>query len=253
MFDLSGRRALVTGGGQGAGAGICAALAERGAAVAVNDLVAERAEHTAAELRARGATAVAVPFDVTDPAAVTAGVADAAAGLSGSIQVLVNNAGVPSGMALGPFRELPPEEWRRFVDLNLYGALHCTRAVLDDMVAEGWGRIVQISSAAGRTGLSFGVSLYGASKSGVEGFVRHLSQEVARDGITVNTLALGLLWNAVPDGSGDDVVSSLGRSVPVGRLGRPEDVGAAVVYLASDEASWMTGQTVTLDGGATTN
>jgi 3-oxoacyl-[acyl-carrier protein] reductase len=255
MFDLGGHRALVTGGGQGAGAGIAAALAAQGAAVAVNDLVPERAHATAAALRAGGATAVAVPFDVTDAAAVAGGVATASGELGGPIDILVNNAGVPAEMALGQFRDLDPEQWRRFVDLNLYGSLHCIRAVVDDMVAGGWGRVVQISSGAGRTGVSFGVSLYGASKSGIEGFVRHLSQELARTGVTVNTLALGLLSNAVPDEAADPTgatMNALAATVPVGRLGTPEDVAAAVVYLVSDEASWMTGQTIGLNGGSTT-
>lgn len=243
----------MTGAGRGAGVGIARALAAQGAAVAVNDLLEERAAATVEDLRGAGARAVAAPFDITDPDAVAAGVAAAVAALDAPIDILVNNAGVPADMALAPFRELDPEDWRRYVDLNLYGSLHCIRAVVDGMVEAGWGRIVQISSGAGRTGISFGVSMYGASKSGIEGFVRHLSQELARTGVTVNTLALGLLENAVPEGSSDGTMSALAATVPVGRLGRPEDVGAAVVYLASDEAAWMTGQTIGLNGGSSTN
>lgn len=253
MFDLAGHRALVTGGGQGAGAGIAAALAAQGAAVAVNDLVPERAEASAAAIRSRGGHAVAVPFDITDPDAVSGGVAEAADRLGGSVDILVNNAGVPAEMAVAQFRDLAPEDWQRYIDLNLYGNLHCIRAVVDPMVEHGWGRIVQISSGAGRTGVSFGVSMYGASKSGIEGFVRHLSLELARTGVTVNTLALGLLSNVVPADSPADAIASLARSVPVGRLGRPEDVAAGVVYLASEEASWITGQTIGLNGGSTTS
>lgn len=253
MFDLHGRTALVTGAGRGAGAGIAAALAAQGAAVAVNDLVEERAAATVEDLLAAGARAVTAPFDITDPDAVAAGVGAAVTALGAPVDILVNNAGVPAEMALAPFRTLEPEDWRRFVDLNLYGSLHCIRAVVDDMVDAGWGRIVQISSGAGRTGVAFGVSMYGASKSGIEGFVRHLSHEVARSGVTVNTLALGLLENAVPEGSDDGTMSAVAATVPVGRLGRPEDVGATVVYLASDEAAWMTGQTIGLNGGSTTN
>lgn len=252
VFDLHGHRALVTGSGRGVGVGIAEALASQGAAVAVNDLDEGRARATVERIVARGGVAVAVPFDVTDAGAVAAGVADACSLLGGRIDVLVNNAGVPEGMGLTPFREMAPETWRRFVDLNLYGSLHCIRSVVDDMVEAGWGRIVQISSAAGRTGIDIGISLYGASKSGIEGFVRHLSQELARTGVTVNTLALGLMANAIDPDSPDEVVASLSKTVPVGRMGQPEDVGAAVVYLASEEASWITGQTIGLDGGSTT-
>jgi 3-oxoacyl-[acyl-carrier protein] reductase len=253
MFDLQGHRALVTGAGRGAGAGIAAALAARGAAVAVNDLDESRARETVERITATGAVAVAVPFDVTDAAAVTIGIADAGDRLGGHVDVLVNNAGVPTGMGLEPFRDMTPESWRPFVDLNLYGSLYCIRSVVDDMVEAGWGRIVQISSSAGRTGVGFGVSLYGASKSAIEGFVRHLSQELAPNGVTVNSVALGLLANALDPDTPERVITSLSRTIPVGRLGQPEDVGAAVVYLASEEASWITGQTIGLNGGATTN
>lgn len=253
MFDLSGRRALVTGGGRGVGAGIVECLAARGAAVAVNDVVGERASTVAAHIGVTGGRAVAVPFDIRERAQVDEGVALATEQLGGSIDILVNNAGPTEGMAPVRFAQMDPEAWADVVELNLYGSLNCIRAVLDPMVASGHGRIVQISSGAGRTGVSFGVSLYGAAKSAVEGFVRHLAMEVARDGVTVNALALGLLDNAVPPGAPDDAVSALAGSVPVGRLGGPDDVGPAVVYLASDEAAWMTGQTIGLNGGSTTS
>jgi 3-oxoacyl-[acyl-carrier protein] reductase len=253
VFDLTGRTALVTGGGRGAGAAIATALARRGAAVAVNDLVADRAEATSGAIVEGGGRSVAAPFDITDRGAVEAGVADASSALGAHFDILVNNAGPPAGMTTTLFRDMDPQDWRQFVDINLYGSLHCIRAVVDPMVDAGWGRIVQISSGAGRTGIAFGVSLYGAAKSGIEGFVRHLSQELAPTGVTVNALALGLLSNAVPDGAPDDAVKALGATVPVGRLGEPSDVAPAVVYLASDEAAWLTGQTVNLNGGSTTN
>jgi 3-oxoacyl-[acyl-carrier protein] reductase len=256
MFDLAGRRALVTGAGQGVGVGIARALAGQGAAVAVNDVVASRAEETVRVLGegpSRGATIVAAPFDVTDVEAARQGVEAAQEGLDGPLDVLVNNAGVPVDMAPRPFRDMVPEEWQRYVDLNLYGSLHCIAAVVDGMCERGWGRIVQISSGAGRQGLPIGVSMYGASKSAIEGFVRHLAAEIARHGVTVNTLALGLMERAEPDPGGGDrtVTAGLERSIPVGRLGTPDDVGAAVVYMASDEASWLTGQTLDLNGGST--
>jgi 3-oxoacyl-[acyl-carrier protein] reductase len=248
MFDLSGRVALVTGAGQNVGAGIARALAARGAAVAINDLHAERAERVAKEIEASGGRAVAAPFDVTSLAATQKGVVAAKAAL-GAIDVLVNNAGVPEGMGLTRFRDYDPAQWARMIDLNLYGVLHCARAVVDDMCARSWGRIITISSGAGQVGLPIGVALYGAGKGGAIAFMRHLAIELARSGVTANTLALGLMSNA-----GDAAATkALAAQVPVGRLGTPEDVGAAVVYLASPEASWITGQTIGLNGGSTTS
>ena len=251
MFELTGHRALVTGAGDGMGVGIALALARQGAAVAVNDLVEERAAATVASIVEAGGQAVTAVFDVTDQDAVEAGVVRAAEQLGGPIDILVNNAGVPVGMAVFPFREMPRELWDRYVDLNIYGSLYCIKAVVDNMIEGRWGRIVQISSGAGRTGLNIGVSLYGAAKSGIEGFIRHLSQEVARYGVTANAVALGLMANTGQDDT--SVTEQMARQVPVKRLGTPDDVGAAVVYLASEEASWMTGQTINLNGGSTMN
>jgi len=251
-FDLSGRFALVTGGGQNLGAGVARALASQGAAVAVNDLVADRAEVTAEEIRGAGGAAVAVAFDVTDAQAVAEGVGVARRVLGGEIDILVNNAGVPAGMQVAPFRNLDRAEWKRLIDINLYGSLNCVAEVIEPMVAQGYGRVIQISSGAGRTGLKMGVSLYGASKSGIEGFIRHLSQEVARTGVTANSIALGLMQTLRPLDD-DDATHAIERQIPLGRLGSPADVGWLAVYLASPEAEWMTGQTINLNGGTTTS
>ena len=248
MFDLSGRVALVTGAGQNQGAGIACTLAAQGAAVAVNDLHGERAEAVAKQIAARGGRALAAAFDVTDLAAVQAGVARIA-GQLGPPDVLVNNAGVPEGMGIAQFREMEPAVWRRYVDLNLYGVTNCCKAVIDGMCERGFGRVITISSGAGQTGLAMGVSLYAAGKGGAISFMRHLALEVARFGVTANTLALGLMSNA----GGADATAALARTIPVGRLGTPEDVGAAVVYLASNEAAWLTGQTLGLNGGNLTS
>jgi NAD(P)-dependent dehydrogenase (short-subunit alcohol dehydrogenase family) len=245
MFDLSKRIALVTGAGQGVGAGIVRALAGQGARVAVNDLHAERAEQTAVAV---GRGAIAVSFDVTEAAAVSDGIRRVEAAL-GPIDVLVNNAGIPEGMGIASFRDMEPAQWRRYVELNLYGVLNCTKAVIDGMCARRFGRVVTISSGAGQIGVRLGISLYGAGKGGAIAFMRHLAVEVARDGVTVNTLALGLMSNQADTPQ----TAPLASSVPVGRLGTPDEVGAAVVYLASDEASWMTGQTIGLNGGSITS
>ncbi len=248
MFDLTGRVALVTGAGQNQGAGIARALARQGAAVAVNDLHAARAEAAAAEIAATGARAVAAPFDVTDYAAVSAAAARITAQL-GPIDVLVNNAGIPEGMGVAQFRTTQPEAWRPYIDVNIYGVMNCIRAVLDGMCARGFGRIVTIASGAGQAGLAMGVSAYAAGKGGQIAFMRHVALENARAGVTANTLALGLMSNA----GNSDVTAMLAKTVPVGRLGTPEDVGAACVFLASNEASWLTGQTIGLNGGNLTS
>jgi NAD(P)-dependent dehydrogenase (short-subunit alcohol dehydrogenase family) len=248
MFDLSGRAALVTGAGQNAGAGIAKALAGQGAAVAVNDLVAERAEAVSKEITAAGGTAVAVPFDVTDREAVRAGAARARTQLGRHVDILVHNAGIAADFGQGPFRTLEPARWRAPIEINLFGAMNCVSAVVDGMCEAGWGRIVQISSGAARTGSDQGLCLYGAAKSGAEGLIRHLSQELAPFGVTANTLALGLQTNAA--GAATEVFAA---KIPVRRLGTPEDVGAAVVYLVSAEASWLTGQILDLNGGSVTS
>jgi 3-oxoacyl-[acyl-carrier protein] reductase len=248
MFDLMGRVALVTGAGQNQGAGIARAFARQGAAVAVNDLRADRAERVAAEIAAQGGRAIPAPFDVTDFAAVTSGIARVASAL-GAIDVLVNNAGIPESMGVAQFRTTQPEAWRAYIDVNIYGVMNCTRAVLDGMCARGFGRIITIASGAGQAGLSMGVSAYAAGKGGQIAFMRHIALENARAGITANTLALGLMSNA----GGSDVTAALAKTVPVGRLGTPEDVGAACVFLASNEASWLTGQTIGLNGGNLTS
>ena len=247
MFELTGKVALVTGAGQGMGAGIARALARQGARVAVNDLDETRSEVVAKAIHDQGSEAMAAPFDVTDLQQVEAGVARITEEL-GPVDILVNNAGNAGGgptMELKQFREMPVDDWRRFIDINLYGPANCSKAVVEGMCQRGSGRIITISSGAGQTGLPIGITLYGAGKAGALGFQRHLAMELAGDGVTVNAIALGLMDNV----GGADVVKGLANSQPTGRLGTPEDVGAAVVYLASDEASWVTGQVLGVNGG----
>jgi NAD(P)-dependent dehydrogenase (short-subunit alcohol dehydrogenase family) len=249
VFDLSGKRALVTGSGQSVGAGIARNLAAQGAEVAVNDVVPDRAAATAAAITDAGAKAIAAPFDVTDRVAVGAGIAEVEAQLGG-IDILVNNAGNAGapGMVVSQFRDMDPEQWARFVDVNLYGVLNCSHGVIDGMCERGWGRVITISSGAGVIGMRMGISIYAAGKSGAIGFMRHLAMEVARAGVTANTLALGLM--GVQELT--ELTRDTARQIPVGRLGTPDDVGAACVYLASEEAAWLTGQTINLNGGAHT-
>jgi NAD(P)-dependent dehydrogenase (short-subunit alcohol dehydrogenase family) len=242
--EASGRVALVTGAGQGVGAGIARALAAEGATVAVNDFHTDRAERVAAELTASGLAAAPFTADVTDLEAMRAMVADVEATL-GPVDVLVNNAGVPAeGFVPRSFRDTPVEDWDKFIRLNLYGVLHGCKAVLDGMCERGWGRIITISSEGGRVGLPSGISLYGAGKAGALGFSRHLATELIGTGVTVNSVALGLMATG-PD---DDRRPPW----PTARLGTPDDVAGAVCFLASDAASWITGQVLGINGGATT-
>jgi NAD(P)-dependent dehydrogenase (short-subunit alcohol dehydrogenase family) len=245
MFDLSGRVALVTGAGQNVGAGIACRLAAQGAAVAVNDVVPERARETVIAIEAAGGRAAVAPFDVTSYDAVAGGVAEITESL-GPVDILVNNAGNggASGMQVGQFRELDVTAWDGPIRVNLYGVLHCCRAVINGMCDRGWGRIITISSAAGTNGGNIGVSPYSAGKGGGISFTRTLALEVARTGVTANSLALGLM--GMPD---PEMTAALAGAIPVGRTGTPEDVGAACVWLASDEAAWVTAQTIELNGG----
>jgi NAD(P)-dependent dehydrogenase (short-subunit alcohol dehydrogenase family) len=243
MFDLSGRTAVVTGAGQNVGAGIARLLGAQGATVYVNDIVEDRAKETVAQITDAGGSASTLPFDVTDYEAVVAAIADA-----GTVDILVNNAGNggAEGMGLVQFRESEPAGWRGAINVNLFGVLHCSRAVINGMCDRGFGRVITISSGAGITGLHIGVSPYAAGKGGAISFMRHLAAETARYGVTANSLALGMMQPA-----NADATAALVRQIPVGRTGTPDDVGTACVYLASDEAGWMTGQTLHLDGGAT--
>jgi NAD(P)-dependent dehydrogenase (short-subunit alcohol dehydrogenase family) len=248
MFELGAKVALVTGAGQHVGAGIARTLAAQGATVVVNDLVAERAQATVETIRGAGGTASAVAFDVTDLGAVRAGVAAAESDV-GPVDILVNNAGNAGAhrMVPTPFRDMDPDDWSGPIDVNLYGVLNCCHAVIGGMCDRGWGRVITIASGAGTVGLRLGVSTYGAGKGGSIAFMRHLAVENARFGVTANTLAIGLMQ--APTGDGTD---ALARQIPVGRVGRPEDIAALCVYLASEEASWMTGQTIELNGGSVT-
>lgn len=243
MFDFTDKVVLITGSGRGVGAGIARALAKQGATLAINDFFAERADEMVAELQADGHPAVSVPFDVTDMASVSAGIAKIEAAFS-SVDVLINNVGtLPHGMYPTPFVESPPELWEQHIDNNLYGTLNCTRCVIEGMKAKGWGRIIAISSDAGRVG-HFGSVVYGAAKAGMEGAMRSLAIEHGRHGITANSIVLGLI-NTVPE----EFSKGSEKHYATKRIGTPEDVAAASVYLASEEASWVTGHSLVVNGG----
>ena len=251
-IDLDGHHALVTGAGRGVGRGIAEALATAGAHVIVNDLDPQRADGVAADLREQGNSAEALPFDVTD----YEGAVSALAGLDRAPDILVNNAGNAGAaeFAIAPFADTVPSDWDRYLDVNLDGVLYCTRAVLPAMIARGAGRIVTIISEAGRSGEP-GLVVYSAAKAGAAGFTRALAKEVGRHGITVNNVALGSIDH--PERHADpEQEARFQRQVRrylLGRLGTPEDVAGTVVFLVSPLASWVTGQTIPLNGGYAIN
>lgn len=247
MFDLEGRVVLVTGAGRGIGKGVAEVLARQGATVLVNDIVAETAEESAAEIREEGGHAVAAAFDVSDYDACAEAVQRLEAEV-GPIDTLVNNAGgSPAGMWPTPFLETPREMWQPFMDMNFYGVLNCTRAVIAGMAERGFGRIVSISSDAARLG-SKGSSIYGAAKAGAEGLMRTLSKEYGPKGITANSIVLGLI-DTVPKEFLEK--ANAANLYAMRRVGTAEDVAAGVVYLVSGEAGWVTGHSLVINGGGT--
>lgn len=246
MLDITGKTALVTGSGSGMGQGMAAQLARQGAHVVVNDIFADKAEESAEAIRSAGGSASTSVFDVTDPEAIASSIA-AADKEFGGIDILVNNVGNAGAVQMeqAHFKDSDPKNWLKFVDVNLYGVMYCTHAVLPGMCDRGWGRVISISSGAGRTGLNIGVSIYGAAKAGSINLMRHISQEVGKDGVTCNAIALGLM-NTVPE----EFAAPIIKSIPCGRLGTPEDAGSMVGFLASEEANWITGQVFCVDGGS---
>lgn len=247
MFDLTGRVALVTGGGQGIGAEIAATLARQGASVLVNDLQEESAQGQADSIASAGGTAVACAFDVTDYDACAESIARGVAEL-GPVDILVNNAGgVPDAMHPTPFLETPRERWPDFVAMNLTGTFNCTHVVAESMAERGYGRLVAVSSDAARIG-NHGSSIYGAAKAGQEGFMRTLSKEFGPKGVTANSVVLGLI-DTVPAEylAGRDV----GKAYWARRIGTARDVAAGVLYLVSEEAGWVSGHSLVINGGGT--
>jgi len=252
-----GRVALITGAGQGLGRGMALALGAQGATVAVNDIIAERAQKVAKEIVDAGGKAAPAVFDVRDFEQVKAGVAKVEAEI-GPIDILCSNAGggaETGGSIPAKFKDADPSTWRKSLDLDLMGSLYVIRTVLPGMAARGWGRVVQTSSAAGSKGFPMGSSIYGAAKAGIEGAIRHIAIEEAKSGVTLNCITPGILSNNVGrpgmDGSGAATapVPTL-AAVPIGRFTEPSEVAQAVVWLTSEAAAIVTGQTVHCNGGS---
>jgi 2-hydroxycyclohexanecarboxyl-CoA dehydrogenase len=239
---LEGKKALVTGGASGIGAAIARRLAAEGAEVTIGDLNLEGATEVAGEI-----SGLSIQLDVTD-----LGSAQAAVDSAGPpIDILINNAGTDE---FGFFAQTTPEQWEKVIAVNLNGVLNCTFAALPGMQEAGYGRIVNIASEAGRVG-SKGSAVYSAAKGGVIAFTKVMAREGARYGITANAIAPGpietpLLMQAKEFGEiGEKIIETMKAGTQLRRLGQPEEVAAAVAFLASDDASYVTGETLGVSGG----
>ena len=252
MRRLEGKVAIVTGGGGGIGGAVCRRFAAEGAGVAVFDVNGEAAGEVAEAITSAGGKALAVAADITDLAAVKAGVQQTSETL-GDVSILVNNAGWD---LFKPFLETDPDFWRRIIDINLIGALNLHYAVLPGMVERGYGRVVNVASDAGRVGSS-GESVYAACKAGLMGFSKTLAREHARHGITFNVVCPGptdtALFEGYAQGAGqpEKLREAMRRAIPMGRIATPDDLQGTIAFLASDDAAYVTGQVISVSGGLT--
>jgi 2-hydroxycyclohexanecarboxyl-CoA dehydrogenase len=247
---MTERVALVTGGAGGIGRAISRELAAAGCRVAVGDLREDGAAETVAAIEAAGGRALALELDVTAAGSVGAAVERAESDL-GPAEIVVNNAGWDE---LRPFLDTDEDFWDRVLEINFKGCLRVTRRVLPGMVERGFGRLINIGSDAGRVGSSQ-EAVYSGAKGGVIAFTKTVAREVARSGVTANAVCPGPtrtpMLEAMAEAGGEKLVESLTRAIPMRRLGEPEDVAAAVSFLASDRAGFITGQTLSVSGGLT--
>jgi 3-oxoacyl-[acyl-carrier protein] reductase len=242
MFDLNGKRALVTGASGGLGSAIAKALHAQGASVALSGTKVEALENLRGEL---GERAFAVAANLSDPAAPLDLVARAEEALGGGIDILVNNAGLTrDGLSM----RMKDEDWQTVIDVNLTATFRLCRAVLKGMMGRRTGRIINITSVVGVTGNAGQVN-YAASKAGLIGMSKSLAQEIAGRGITVNCIAPGFIVSAMTDVLPDAIKEKVKTVIPMARMGEGKDIAAGVVYLASEEAAYITGQTLHINGG----
>jgi 3-oxoacyl-[acyl-carrier protein] reductase len=241
MFDLSGKSALVTGASGGIGGAIARALHQQGATVGLSGTRTEPLEKLKAEL---GERAHVLPADLGDPAAIEALLKSADAALGG-IDILINNAGLTrDNLAM----RMKDEDWQKVIDVNLTAGFRLARGAMRGMMKKRWGRIIGITSVVGVTG-NPGQANYAAAKAGMIGMSKSLAQEVASRGITVNCVAPGFIETQMTGALNDDQKARIMTAVPAGRLGQSDEIAAAVVYLASPEAAYVTGQTLHVNGG----
>ena len=241
MFDLTGKNALITGASGGIGAAIARALHAAGATVGLSGTRVEPLEALAAEL---GERAHVLPCNLSDPEAVDA-LPKQAAEAMGSVDILVNNAGITRDNL---FMRMSDEEWQSVLDVNLTATFKLCKGVLRGMMKARWGRIVNISSVVGATG-NPGQGNYAAAKAGMVGMSKSLAYEVASRGITVNAVAPGFIETAMTDKLNDDQKAAILTQIPSGRMGSPEEIASAVLYLSAPEAAYVTGTTLHVNGG----
>ncbi len=241
MFDLTGKCALVTGASGGIGGAIAKALHAQGATVALSGTRVEPLEALAAEL---GGRAFVTPCNLSDNDAVKA-LAGQASEAMGGLHILVNNAGVTRDNI---FMRMTDEQWQTVIDINLTSTMQLMKSVMRPMMKQRWGRIVNITSIVGVTGNAGQVN-YAASKAGMIGMTKSYAQEIATRGITANCVAPGFIETAMTDELPDKVKEAMVGNIPAGRMGTPEEIASAVAYLASEEASYVTGQTLHVNGG----
>jgi 3-oxoacyl-[acyl-carrier protein] reductase len=242
MFNLTSKSALVTGASGGLGGAIAKALHAQGAKVVLSGTKLEALKKLQAELGERSFVATA---NLSDPAAPAALLKDAEAQLGAGVDILINNAGLTrDGLAL----RMKDEDWEAVINVNLTAAFRLTRAALKGMMSRRWGRVINITSIVGITG-NGGQANYAASKAGLIGMTKSLAQEMAARGITANCVAPGFITTAMTDALTEDQKHKLLPNIPVGYIGEPKDVAGAVVFLASEEARYVTGQTVHVNGG----
>lgn len=247
MFDLTNKVALVTGASSGIGRAAAIALTMQGANVAVAARRLNLLEALVAEIKSRGKQAVAIQMDVTKKDEIAAAV-NKAVETFGRLDILVNNAGVGSG---GPISELTEELWNKVIDTNLKGYFFVAKEASREMMKHSWGRIINIASVlSGGVGIGYpNFSIYTASKGGIVGFTEALATELAPQGILVNAIGPGLIATEMTQGIGEEEMKAILSRIPLKRIGKAEEIASTIVFLASEEASYLTGATLYVDGG----